>query len=360
MEKISFNQSENLAEKEVAHNVYGKEKFLAEDAKKHVESIINHFGEHFGSLGYKEEEPVLISSGVDNSVRFIGSPISVLKSYFMEGKIPNPGIFMHQDCIRTKNIDKLLDDDFNPAWGSYFPNMGAIARPERIYEGCMETFDFFEKKLNISPENMLVRINSMDQDLLEVCRKRFGENNLEIDKKDLNYYRHKLGIDGVWGRNCNIALRNADGNGFSDVGNLIIIENENSQLCLEVAIGPSTSLKQMYGLEHVQDCTPVSGLELIDEKYRRKFEDTIVTSAVLFREGLRPFGKNTRNRILKKYLQAINYFRVKCNLSMDELSVIISDFEKRQFGEFNESISLVMIEFVKSFEKNSFNKRDSI
>ncbi|KKP58012.1 MAG: hypothetical protein UR60_C0002G0016 [Candidatus Moranbacteria bacterium GW2011_GWF2_34_56] len=360
MEKISFNQLENLEERESTHNVYGKEKFSAEDAKKHVETIINDFGDHFGSLGYREEEPVLISSGVDSTVRFVGSPISVLKPYFIEGKIPNPGIFMHQDCIRTKNINKLLDDDFNPAWGSYFPNMGAITGPERIHEGCMEAFDFFEKKLSVSKKNILIRVSSTDQDLLGICRKRFEENNLEIDKKSLSYYRHKLGIDGVWGRNCNIALRNFDGNGFSDVGNLIIIENESSQLCLEISIGPSTSLKQMHGLDHVQDCTPVVGLELIDKKYRRKLEDAIVTSTVLFREGLRPFGQNARNRILKKYIKAISYFRIKCDLTTDELPIVISNFEKREFGEVDELVSPVMVEFIKFFEKDLLNKGSDV
>ena len=147
-EKQFFQQPGELNCKEVGiKNIYGKEKFPPEKAKEHIDWIVNNFKEHFSSLGYKEETPVPISSGFDPSVRFIGSPISVFKPYLVKEQVPHPGVFMRQDCIRTKNLDRLLDDDFLPAWGSYFPNMGAITPPERANDGCNEAFDFFEKKI---------------------------------------------------------------------------------------------------------------------------------------------------------------------------------------------------------------------
>ena len=100
----------NFNKNETEHNVYGREKFLPEIAKEHVESLVTDFKEHYASLGYQEEPPVQISSGVDPTVRFIGSHISVFKPYLAEGIAPNPGLFMRQDCLRTRNADKLLDD----------------------------------------------------------------------------------------------------------------------------------------------------------------------------------------------------------------------------------------------------------
>lgn len=358
IEKTFFNSSKDSPEKTKEYNVYGKEIFPPSEARKHVESIINDFKNHYSSLGYKEEPSVLISSGIDPTVRFIGSPISVLKPYFLEKRVPPPGVFMRQDCLRTKNADKLLDDNFIPKWGSYFPNMGAITPPKRFHESCEETFNFFEKRLGIAPNNLLIRISSTDKDLMKACLGHYSEENLEVDGRDPSYYRHKLGVEGVWGRACNIALRNSNGNGFSDVANIIIIENPESPLCTEISIGTTTILKQIHGLDHVQDCTPVVGLESIDAKFRRKFEDAIITSTVLFNEGLRPLGKNNRNRILKKYVQAMSYFRAKCGTQIDELSRIISEFEQRELPDSAVRISDVLVEFIKAFENELINIKE--
>lgn len=358
IEKQVFKPQNDSLENKNKLNIYGKEKFLPEEARCCVEKIINDFKGKFSSCGYKEEASVPISSGIDPTVRFIGSQISILKPYFMEKRVPSPGVFMQQNCLRTKNLDNLLDDDFRPNWGSYFPNLGAITPPERIVEGCGETFDFFENNLGVSQDNILIRINSLDEDLMKICRQRYGEKNLEIDSKKIDYYKHKFGEKGIGGRNCNIALRNSDGSGFSDVANLIIIEDDNSKLCLEISIGVSTTLKQIYGLDHVQDCTPVIGLSSIDENFRRKFEDSVITSTVLFREGLRPLGDHNRNRILKKYIQAMSYFRSKCNMSFEELGEVIKKFEEMEFIKNEECIAEVMMDYLKAFENELLHKKN--
>jgi hypothetical protein len=359
IEKSNFSAPNNSQETEGRRsNVYGKERFLSGEAKERVESLVADFKNHYSSLGYREEPSIPISSGVDSTVRFIGSPISVFKPYLIDGQIPDPGIFMRQDCLRTKNLDKLLDDDFSPVWGSFFPNMGAITSPERFEEGCNETFDFFEQRLGISRDNILIRINSTDKDLMGVCKKRFGDNNLEVDSRKFEYYRHKLGIEGMGGRNCNIALRNSGGDGFSDVANLIMIEDRDSKICLEMSIGVSTILKELYGLDHVQDCTPVEGLKSVDEKFRRKFEDAVITCTELFHEGLRPLGQNNRNRILKKYVLSMSYFRAMCDMKIDELKLVISGFEGQQFSASEERISEVLVGFIEAFEKDLLYKNN--
>lgn len=339
-------------------NIYGNERFAPEQARAHVEKLTQVFKKYFGNLHYQEEPSVPISSGIDSSVRFIGSPISVFKPYLISGKIPNPGIFMRQDCIRTKNIDKMLNDDFQPAWGTYFPNMGAIAPASRIEEGCQDAFHFFEGVLKISRENLKIRLSSRDSDLLDSCQRGFYAGSLEIDSKPDGYYRHKIGLEGFSGRNCNIALRNPNDNGFSDVANLIILENEGQPACLEISIGVTTILKELYNLDHVQDGVPVEGFQGLDAKYRRKFEDVLVTSAVLFREGLRPFGSHNRNRILKKYVQALSFFRAKCHLELPELRTVALRFEESQLADTTDTITDILIEYMVAFENGLTDRRD--
>ena len=347
-------------QKKIEGNVYAKEKFSPEEAKEHVESLVNNFKEYYASLGYQEVSPVHITSGIDPTVRFIGSHISVFKPYLVEDRIPIPGVYMRQDCLRTRNVEKLLDDNFFPNWGSYFSSIGALSAPNRLKEVCDEVSDFLEKKLLIAPENILIRISSTDGDLLDAVRGRYGESRMEIDSRKIEYYRHKIGIESIGGRNFNIALRNPDTEGFADIGNIIILESGEKRLGIEIALGTSTILKQLHGLDHVQDCTPVIGLEAIENQtIRRKFEDAIITSVVLYREGLRPFGQNNRNRILKKYVRSLSYFRGKTGMDTVQLQQIISDFESREFQSQTEGLyAETIIEFVKAFENELFVKKE--
>lgn len=356
--KSNFDKNKQKLKNEAECNIYGKEKFSPEMAKERVESLVADFKDYYSSLGYKEEPSVQISSGVDPTVRFIGSHISVFKPYLSENNVPNPGIFMRQNCVRTRNADKLLDDDYFPNWGSYFPSVGAITPPERLNEACNETFNFFEKRLAISPENLLIRISLVDTDLIDACKNHYRECNLEIDSRKPEYYRHKIGMEGIRGRNFNIALRNPNGEGFADIGNIILLEDIQKQLGVEIAFGSTAILKQLYGLDHVQDCTPVVGLNVENENIRRKFEDAIITSVALYSEGLRPFGQNTRNRILKQYVRSLSYFRVKSRINIEKLFQIISNFEKREFPETTEHIASIVVEFVKAFENELLVKKN--
>jgi len=356
--RSNSEEKEQGLSRESQQNIYCREKFIPEEAKQRVEALIADFKNYYSSLGYKEEPPVSISSGVDPTVRFIGSHISVLKPYLVENRVPSPGLFMRQDCIRTQNADRLLDDDYHPNWGSYFPSIGAITPPERLSESCNEAFDFFEKQLGISIENILVRINSSDADLLKACEQRSGLA-IEKDSRKPEYYKHKIGIEGIKGRSFNIALRDHDGRGFSDVGNIIIFEDAQKQLVVETALGSTTILKQLYGLDHVQDCTPVIGLDGIkNEAIRRKFEDAIITSTALYQDGLRPFGQHNRNRILKQYVRSLSYFRAKSGISIDGLTQIISAFEQREFLNPQEQNAEVIAEFVRAFENDVFARKD--
>ena len=81
-----------------------------------------------------------------------------------------------------------------------------------------EFYDFLKNKLLIAPENILIRISSADSDLLDIPKECYGEDRMELDSRKIEYYRHKIGMEGVRGRNFNIALRNPDAEGFTDIG----------------------------------------------------------------------------------------------------------------------------------------------
>jgi len=338
-------------------NIYGRHRFTPERAKEHVEGLINDFQEYYSSRGYREEPSVKISSGIDPTVRFIGSHISVFKPYLAQDTVPNPGLYMRQNCLRTRNAGRLLDDEFSPAWGSFFTSIGALSAPDRLDAATAESLSFFENQLGIDRQHILLRINSQDQDLMEAVRRYYPEDQLEVDSRPPQYYQHDIGMEGISGRNFNIALRNPSGEGFSDVGNVIVLESPQKPLGIEIALGTSTILKQLYSLEHVQDCAPVIGLRAPNEAIRRKFEDAITTSTVLYEEGLRPLGNNNRNRILKQYVRALSYFRAKSDMRFAELTQIMTEFEQRQF-EPSETTAPIIAEFVQAYERDLLSRED--
>lgn len=328
--------------------------FLPMNAKEYVESLVEKLKYFYISLGLLEHQPVAITSGIDKTVRFIGSHISVLKPYILNGSIPDEGYFIRQNCLRTRNAKHFFDNDYYPAWGSYFPSFGIVLKPEMLEDGCKNILDFFKEKLNIRKEDILIRVSSKDTDLLEISLKLLGKKGVEKDSNENGYYRHKYGIEGVWGRSFNIALRDKGLNTFFDIGNVIVIENEDKELAVEIALGVSVILKQLYSLEHVHSCYPLPIIECRDKNILRKVEDAIIVSVVLYKEGLRPNSRSNRNRILKKYVNFLSYFRLTNNMSMDNLSEKLSFFELHEFPNAEERVSNYIIDYLIKYEERLF------
>jgi len=325
-------------------------KFERKDSHKHMQNMIDGFLDYFQARGCTEHEPVKISSGIDPTVRFIGSHISVLKPYFMNDTIPSGGYVMSQPCVRTRNLKSYEDDLFYPNWGSYFPSLGILTKPDRLEEIVKQTYDFIQDQWNINPYDVKIRINSQDSDLMDIAQNMFSPEMFEVDTKPLKYYRHKLGIDGVWGRNFNFALRDPGKDTFSDIGNVIILENKDKQLGIEIALGSSTVLKQIYGLNHVMDCHPVLGLDnyIHNPNIRIKMEDSIVTSMALYNDGLEPSNKDNTSRLMKKYLEIMKKCTEQTHLPKEVLRKTLHQYELLEYGSNNGEFTQKIMDFILS------------
>lgn len=333
--------------------------FVRENSLEYLESLKSCFRNYFVELGYIEHNAVDVSSGIDPSVRFVGSTISVFKRHIIEGTIPDNGYFIIQDCLRTRNINYLFDDSHLSNWASCFPSFGTVSPIENLQDVCFDILDFLTKKLDIQPENIKIYVSSEDKDLINVVRgyAHFSSKNIEIDTKNKNYYRHKYGLDHVKGRNFNIALKNDDRSGFSDIGNVIIIEKSEKKLCVEVALGLTVILKQIFSLDHVLDCFPIMGIKSDNNILRRKFEDSIVTSTLLSEERIKPNASNSRGRSYRTYLRALSYFSHKTSLDMELLYEIITQYRLKAFPDSEDDLTEQMIRYIKNYEKELKNKK---
>ena len=352
MEKFTKNIQENSP----LEHKFGEYTPSPEQMPIYTEKMVKDFKTFFLKNNYSETEPVPITSGIDSTVRFVGSHISPMKEYFLDDKIPDNGLIMSQPCIRTRNQPKLFDDSFIPEWGSFFKSLGVLVKPEKAKELCTQSLEYLLNVVKIPPENLVLRINRNDSDLtslaLEFSNLGIGYDNTSMPEQ---YYRHKFGVDGVLGKNFNYAIKK-DGVLY-DIGNFISIENNQKKLGVELALGTSTILKNFFSLEHVNSANPVIGVEKINDPLRHKFEDTIITSTILMSEGLRPSGSGDSNkeRLLRSYLRALIYFKNKFGLKNEDVVLMMKNFETMQ--GINNQGSIFISEYITKTEEDITNKK---
>ncbi len=317
-----------------------------EDMPSITEDMIQRYKQFFVDAGYREILPVRITSGVDPSVRFIGSHISALKKYVLGEGIPEGGIVTSQPCVRTRNQPKLFDDEYIPGWGSYFKSLGTIVGFDQADKLCEQSIKYLLEVAKIPSDRLVLRVNREDTDLYRLAQ-QYG-TGLRFDDTSMpqKYYRHVLGVDGVWGRNFNYAIEE-DGKLY-DIGNFIFLENNKKCLGAELALGTSTILKHGFALEHVNSSNPVVEIEALKHPLRFKFEDAVITSTVLLSEGLRPSAKGNQERLLRSYVKALSYFRYKMNVECDDLIDWVSHFE--QLHGFDNTASEFLGQYIPRYE----------
>jgi hypothetical protein len=149
----------------------------------------------------------------------------------------------------------------------------------------------------------------------------------------LVYYRHKFGLNNIFGRNFNIALKHYETGIPADIGNVIIIQNEQNPVGIEIALGTSTILKQIHGLTHILDSHPLMGTEIINNKSTRlKLEDCIITSLHLYYQGLEPSNKHITNRLMKKYVDIIGLILKNEKIPITYFENLLEKYEVAEFG----------------------------
>ena len=270
------------------------------------QKLISSYLEHYQKNGYQEIAPLPLTSKEDKSVIFIGAAVSALKKdYVLPLQIPEGGLVIAQDSVRTRNIKKMFDADFNPKWGSYFTNIDTITPYTNKEKAFHQVIDFFYNVADISPNDLVLRANSADKELYQLIK----DNHfplVEVDAHEEKYYRHTIGIDGIYGENFNFAIRHKNTKEYCDVGNFIIFRNQETKkpLFIEVGFGDTVILQAQHGLNHIMDCYPFPNHPALDNNY--KFKDCIITSQAMMREGLMPSSRDEQTKILYKYLRAIH------------------------------------------------------
>lgn len=316
-------------------NKSNQRRFDRQNGRLYVDRLAKQLADYFTECGYTEHESVNLTSGLDPSVRFIGSNISVFKQYIISNSLPMTGYFSVQPCLRTQNLSGIVDSEYLSNWASYFKGFGSLVFYKDLERLVHDTLYFFTSVLSLSSNDFSLRASSTNTDLLEAIdhTKLLLREQIELDTMPPSYYQHKIGIDDLEGRNFNIAIRNMHSKKLHDVGNVIVLSKTDGTAYVELALGITMLLSQLEGLDHVLDCFPLIGLDHLETLKRRKLEDAIVASTALVREGLAPDSSSSRGRSLRDYIRAINFFVDKCGISDKKLFEILRAYEQRQYDD---------------------------
>ena len=311
--------------------------------KEKIDYINNSFKDYFLSKKYVLINNIDISSGADNTVKFIGSAISVMKPLLLENNINCIGNIIVQRAIRTRALTRINISE-KLEWSSYFDALGVLVPYNRLEFLVYDSIDFLIKKCNLQESDILIRISSRDKDLIDAIKKINYNVNLEIDSKDISYYNHKYGLDdyGIYGRNFNIAIKDKSDSLFKDIGNIIVIESNSQKYGVEFAIGANAIIMRKEGIPSSVAASSITDIiQLTDDRYY-KFADCVAVVSHLAFENLEKYKNNAKMRsqiyLFHKYLRALKYWQDELKIDYNELLKIIENYLLLEYQKYDSTI----------------------
>jgi len=292
---------------------------------EYLDFVEDQWESYFCNKDYIQEPPVKITSKVDSSVALIGSTTSPLKKFLSNNTIGKNGRFIIQNCIRTQCLKNLKNT--NPQiFGSYFKCMGILTEysQKNLEKAVFEAFDYLINNLNISFDDVRIRINSQDNDLIASIKQVDKKIVKEIDTFGEKYYRHKYGdnVDGITGRNFNICIRKSNTDIFVDIGNVILMENDKKKYAIEMGFGNQTLSMTYFGVDSTVAGSRMADIYKIDSIEKMKFADAMIVTSILQNEGISNESECSHyfKRLLKQYYgSVINFWKDKLQISDEQI-----------------------------------------
>jgi len=298
------------------------------------------FDQHFSQRGYKKEEPVAVSSRIDPSVDLVGSKISALKRYVLNENIPPEGLYLIQDCFRTRGMKELKT--VNPSkFGSCFRTMGTLTDPD-INRVVFDTFDYLVNGIGIKPRDLLIKINANDRDLIETTSSVAGNIRRQENATDA-HYQHRYGLDdqGIFGRDFNIAVRKQKTDEFITVGTIVLMEQNRRIIAVDMGIGNLSLAMCNFGKDNTLTVSRMADVFPINTVEKQRFADSLIGLASLQKERVHKLSSHTdrASKTLrwkyKKYEEAVVYWKSHFGLSDDQVLEYMKKYIDLEFKNNN-------------------------
>ena len=305
--------------------------------KKKLELLKQKYIDYFTLCGYKKNESEMITSGIDKSVVFIGSAISVLKPKLLNKNIDNNGDFIIQRAIRTRGL-KRLDIPEISEWCSYFDASGILVKYDCIDDLVFNIFNFLNKELDIENEDLMIRISSSDTDLINSLKNINNNIKREFDTKPNSYYKHKYGLQdlGIFGRNFNIAIKDPKDEEYKDIGNIIVIEYDKEKYGVECAIGLNSIIMRRLGLKSSIEASNIVDVYHLNSPEDYKFADCLSVVSHLAYEDVSRLTDRSPNYLYRKYLNHLIYWGNKLGMNQNDIKKLLKEYILLEYNEYSE------------------------
>jgi len=128
-----------------------------------------------------------------------------------------------------------------------------------------------------------------------------------------------------------------------------VIEDSGTPVGVELAFGVETIVSRLLGLSSPIEAGLIADIVSIRNEYSLKLADAISACIAILDAGERPIATTNRGRILRTYLQALSYLRVRAGVSIEEMARYAAEFEEQQFGK-KSSLAQNVAAYLKSYE----------
>jgi hypothetical protein len=268
-----------------------------DDVVRESVTLAEAFREHCRAYGYSEGERDTLRSHTNQTIRFNNSSISVLAQECDFNRTPPR--FLLQPALRLRNQASIRHTGQMSPFGCYFIAFGTIAPPS-VLERAFEHFEtFFVDALGIPAHRLVLRGTADDPDLCALLRG--ARVPVEIDGCEQRLFRHRFGVDGVTGRNVNMAV--ISGGRLFDVANFIVMERDGEKWALETAFGINNIVTRVHQLAHPVLATAAACLQSDDEQ-RFIYLDALSSAVALALEGFKPQSRG-REGNYRRFITAL-------------------------------------------------------
>ena len=304
--------------------------------KEQIDAVNRAFINCFTEKGYQRERSVDISSEIDPSVTYIGSGISVLKPLLLNDQIHRTGNFIKQKAIRTQSLRNINKPELITEYNSFFDALCVLTRYENLETLVRDSFSFFQDYLNVKPEDIMLRINSQDKDLIEATKCLDPRVKIEFDTREEKYYKHKYGLDeqGIFGRNMNFAFFDKNKGEYLDVGNIIVLESAEKKYGAELALGVQPAVMRMYGIPTSLEASYISDVVNLDSPEKFKYAECLEVVANLTKERI--MEKKTKKRfpigMYRKYYKSLREWMEKLGIGKAEVMQQMIDYTALEYN----------------------------
>lgn len=301
---------------------------------EYLDFVESKFSECFSKKGYFQEQPVEITSQIDPTIDFIGSKISPLKKYIINDNIPEQGIYLIQNSMKLRSL-KYLKTEVPQKFGCYYKCMGTLTKP-KLEEVVYDTFDYLTNPnyLNISPDDICIKICSMDKDLLKAIEHIDKTIKRDIDTVDLKHYRHKYGMEdlNITGRDFNIGIRKKGTQEFFNCASFVFMENQDKPIAIDMGLGNCSLAMCKFGLNSTVESSRIADLIEIDSVEKSKFADALIAVSILLKENILDHPSKHFRKKFRQYLNALMYWNQQYKFTNEELVEIIIKFLNSEYS----------------------------